>query len=140
MGESPTNSQEGTMSTTGLEIWTHSETGFKPLISFGHWRVAVNNAPAGYQQKTITRLSAHCETDEVFVLIKGSGALIIGGNGEVPTAPEIVWMQPGLLYNVTRGTWHSNAFMPGAQVVIVENADTSGDNSKDHDLESPVVI
>jgi mannose-6-phosphate isomerase-like protein (cupin superfamily) len=128
------------MSTTGLEIVTHSETGFKPLISFEKWRVAISNGPASYQQKTITRLSAHCDTDEVFVLIKGSGALIIGGNGEAPTDPEIVWMQSGLLYNVTKGTWHSNALMPDAAVVIVENENTSGANSKNYDLEKPIVI
>ncbi|MDR3191835.1 MAG: hypothetical protein LBT87_02080, partial [Treponema sp.] len=80
------------------------------------------------------------ETDEVFVLVKGSGALVLGGNGDVPLEPEIVWMQPGLLYNVTRGTWHANAFMPGAQVVIVENEDTSAANSKEWRLETPLLI
>jgi mannose-6-phosphate isomerase-like protein (cupin superfamily) len=128
------------MSTAGLEIRAHNESGFKPLISFGNWRVAVSNGPATYRQKSITKLSAHCETDEVFVLVKGSGALILGGNGDIPSEPEIVWMQPGLLYNVTRGTWHANAFMPGAQVVIVENEDTSAANSKNWELESPVLI
>jgi hypothetical protein len=128
------------MSTAGLEIHCHSENGFKALMSFGKWRVAVSNGPVSYRQKSITRLSAHCETDEVFVLVKGSGALILGGNGEAPAEPEIVWMQPGLLYNVTRGTWHANAFMPGAQVVIVENEDTSAANSKNGELETPVLI
>ncbi|MDR0999145.1 MAG: hypothetical protein LBL70_08765 [Treponema sp.] len=124
----------------GLEIYSHNESGFKALVSFGNWRVAVSNGPVSYRQKSIAKLSAHCETDEVFVLVKGSGALILGGNGESPSEPEIVWMQPGLLYNVTRGTWHANAFMPGAQVVIVENGDTCAANSKNGELESPVFI
>jgi hypothetical protein len=128
------------MSTTGLEIHGHNESGFKPLISFGNWRVAVSNGPESYRQKTIAKLSAHCQTDEVFVLVRGSGALILGGKGEAPSEPEIIWMQPGLLYNVTRGTWHANAFMPGAQVVIVENEDTSAANSKECALETPVLI
>ncbi|MDR0451345.1 MAG: hypothetical protein LBH26_08775 [Treponema sp.] len=128
------------MSTAGLEVYRHNESGFKALVSFGKWRVALSNGPADCQRRSITRLSAHCETDEVFVLVKGSGALILGGNGDAPSEPEIVWMQPGLLYNVTKGTWHANAFMPGAQVVIVENEDTSAANSKNGELESPLVI
>jgi hypothetical protein len=128
------------MSRAGLEIHAHKESGFKPLISFGKWRVAVSNGPVSWQRKSITKLSAHCETDEVFVLVRGSGALILGGNGDVPSEPEILWMEPGLLYNVSRGTWHANAFMPGAQVVIVENEDTSAANSKEWELETPLFI
>jgi hypothetical protein len=122
----------------GLEISSYEEKGYKPLVDFESWRVALINGAASYEPAKITSLSCHCETDEIFVLLKGSCMLLIGGRGENPGAVEKVWLQEGLLYNVTKGTWHNEFLMPGAKVLIVENANTSGANSKDYKLPEPI--
>jgi hypothetical protein len=130
----------------GLEISSYEEKGYKPLVDFESWRVALINGagscePAGsYEPVRITSLSCHRETDEVFVLLRGSCLLLIGGRGEKPGPVEKVWLREGLLYNVTRGTWHNECLMPGAKVLIVENADTGRANSADCELPEPVTL
>jgi mannose-6-phosphate isomerase-like protein (cupin superfamily) len=119
---------------SGLEIYSHTGTGFLPLVRFGAWRVALSNSGPVYGHKTITRLSRHLETDEVFVLLSGSAELLIGGKGDAPGEVEKVWMEPGKLYNVTKGTWHARLDLPGARILIVENDNTSKANSEQCDL------
>jgi hypothetical protein len=124
----------------GLEISSYEEKGYKPLVDFESWRVALINGAAAYKAADISSLSCHCETDEIFVLLKGSCLLLIGGRGEKPGPVEKVWLEEGLLYNVTKGTWHNECLMPGAKVLIVENANTSGANSKNYKLPEPVTL
>jgi mannose-6-phosphate isomerase-like protein (cupin superfamily) len=124
----------------GLEIYSHKEEGFMPLVNYGNWRVAISNGPAAYKPKVISQLSRHCETDEVFVILKGSGELLVAGNGEIPGPVEKIWMEPGYLYNVTKGTWHSNILMPGASALVVENKDTSGENSQTYRLQTEITL
>ncbi|GHU65838.1 hypothetical protein FACS189447_05520 [Spirochaetia bacterium] len=124
----------------GLEIASYDEKGYKPLIDFESWRVALINGASVYEAAKITSLSCHCETDEIFVLLKGSCMLLIGGNGDVPKEPEKVWLEEGLLYNVKKGTWHNEYLTPGSKVLIVENANTSNTNSKDYKLPKAVTL
>ena len=124
----------------GLTIVSYEEKGYKPLVDFESWRVALINGPAAYEPVEIGNLSAHNETDEIFVLLKGSCMLLIGGNGTEPKAIEKLWLEEGLLYNVTRGTWHNEILMPGAKVLIVENANTSKSNSKQFQLDRKIPL
>jgi hypothetical protein len=124
----------------GLEITSYEGRGYKALVDFESWRVALINGADSYEPAVIRSLSCHCETDEIFVLLKGSCMLLLGGRGETPGAVEKLWLREGLLYNVTRGTWHNEFLMPGAKVLIVENADTSDENSKDYKLAKPLSL
>lgn len=74
----------------GLDIHEYSGSGFQPMISFGTWRIAM----ACGSQIPITTLSRHLETDEVFVLLKGTCTLYLGGNGAAPSSTSIVPMEP----------------------------------------------
>ena len=38
-------------------------------------------------------------------------------------------MRPGNVYNIRKGVWHTHALAPDAKVRIVENRDTTNDNS-----------
>ena len=125
---------------SGLEILTHTEPGFKPLINFGSWRVACSNGPEQYKNKEVTSLSRHMETDEVFVLMKGSNLLLTAGNGKSPGKVTKTWMEPGKLYNVTKGTWHGSIQMPGTMVLIVENRDTGKENSESKDIKEKISL
>jgi hypothetical protein len=124
----------------GLEIISYTGKGYKPLIDFESWRVALINGASVYEPVEIDVLSCHCETDEIFVLLKGSCMLLIGGNSDIPGKVEKIWLEEGLLYNVTKGTWHNEILMPGAKVLIVENADTSSENSKKYTLREKISL
>ena len=124
----------------GLEIYSSTQPGFKPLINFGSWRVALSNGPTAYQRKEIGSLSRHLETDEVFTLLMGSCLLITAGNGDAPGEITKTWMEPGVLYNVTKGTWHGNIPLPGAKVMVVENQDTGAHNSESREISEKISL
>jgi ureidoglycolate hydrolase len=113
-----------------LEILDYSGASYQPLVDFGAWRVAMLRYLDGIHPENNHRLERHIETDEIFVLLKGKGVLIIGGNdGQVSEIfPQV--MEAGKIYNVCRNTWHTILLSREASVLIVENQDTSEANSE----------
>lgn len=114
-----------------IEIREYAGEGYKPLIDFASWRVAVMRHSEPYAPERIERLERHLETDEVFVLLAGQVTLFVGNGGE--TRPERLLpqaMEPLKLYNVKRGVWHTILFSRDASVLIVENQDTGLHNTQ----------
>jgi ureidoglycolate hydrolase len=122
----------------GLEIFSYEGKGYKPLVDFESWRVAILNDIPKYERGNITYLEKHIETDEVFILLKGSCELILAGSGETPGEIERVVMQPERIYNVKKETWHSCMLLPGTTLVIVENSKTSEKNSIKFNLSASI--
>jgi len=112
-----------------LEIHTHTGPAFLPLVDYGAWRVAVLNFIDHLLPENLTDMQRHDETDEVFVLLKGRCILFIGdGKNEAGTI-HAQDMAPLTLYNVKRGTWHNHTLSADASVLVVENRETTSDNS-----------
>ena len=112
-----------------LQVVTHDGPGYEPLVDFGAWRVALMNRDDEHTPEGITFLERHKQTDEVFVLLSGNCILYIGEGAGAVERIEAVVMEPGRLYNVRKAVWHNCAFSADARVLIVENRDTSKDNS-----------
>lgn len=113
-----------------LEIREYTGEGYRPLVDFGAWRVAVLRAIDELLPENLTTLQRHDETDEVFVLLAGRCILFLGeGTKDAVTTIHAVDMQPLRLYNVKRGAWHTHTLSADAAVLIVENADTTDANS-----------
>jgi len=113
-----------------LEIRDYDGAGFKPLIFFDNWRVAILRYLDDLQPDRIDSMERHIETDEVFVLLRGRGTLLLGGSG---TKCEGVLSQPmeiGRIYNVKRFAWHTVLLSSDASVLLVENHDTDQHNSE----------
>jgi hypothetical protein len=113
-----------------MEEYVYSGIGFKPLVVYKSWRVAVLNYIDEIQPENIHKMERHPETDEVFFLIHGSGILFLG-EGE-PEVKKLYAqkMTPGVIYNVKPFTWHTVVLSQDASVLIVENADTNESNSE----------
>lgn len=112
-----------------LEVCSHLQAGYKPLIDYANWRVAVLNFSEELRPENITALQRHNETDEVFVLLQGRCLLFLGEGDRMVTAIHGQDMLPRTLYNVKKGVWHSHTLSEDAMVLIVENRDTTYDNS-----------
>lgn len=117
-----------------LEVYSYQGDGFKPLVVYKSWRVAILNFTNELEPENINRVERHPETDEVFVLTRGMGVLFVG-EGE----PEIMKLYPqvmeqDVIYNVKPHTWHTIELSRDASVLIVENADTGENNSEYCDL------
>ena len=119
-----------------LEIGQFTDIGYKPVIDYGAWRVAVLNYIDELDPQNLGNMQRHDETDEVFVLLKGNFVLFLGEGRDKVDAIHGVKLEPLKMYNVKRGVWHTHTLEPGASVLIVENVDTSDANSPKVDLDA----
>ncbi len=116
----------------------YTGAGYAPVIDYGAWRVAVLNHHPELNPENICALHCHDQTDEVFVLLRGHCLLYIGETD--PARPEhtvaihCIDMQPGRIYNVRRGVWHSHTPSVDASVLLVENRDTDSTNTRERTL------
>jgi hypothetical protein len=112
-----------------LEIRSFDGAGYKPLIDYDQWRVAILRYCDELMPDRIVSMQRHNETDEVFVLLEGRCILFIGEGNDSIISINAVDMAPCKLYNVKRGVWHSHTLNKDASVLIVENRDTTIQNS-----------
>jgi len=113
-----------------VEIANYHGQGFKPLVTFENWRVAVLRYLEKLELHNISEMERHTKTDEVFILVTGTGELIIGGNSDKPVNITMYDMKIGELINIKRNTWHTLSLSKDAHVIIVENDNTDFDNSE----------
>ena len=113
-----------------LQIREYNGQGFQSLVTFGRWRVAILNYLDDIHPEHNDTMERHSQTDEVFVLLKGKGVLLIGGAGSAINAifPQV--LEPGKIYNVRSNTWHTILLSRDASVLLVENQDTGEQNSE----------
>jgi hypothetical protein len=114
---------------TLLEIRHYAGEGYRPLIDFGAWRVAVLRYIDELLPERLTQMQRHEETDEVFVLLAGRCILYLGEGADRVDTIRAIDMEPLKLYNVRRSAWHTHTLSEDATVLIVENCDTTPANS-----------
>jgi len=112
-----------------LKIQSHTGVGYQPLVDFGSWRVAILNYSPDLLPPNLSRMQRHNETDEVFVLLAGRCLLFVGEGDETVTRIHAEDLRPGLVYTVKQAVWHTHTLSPDAKVLVVENRDTTYDNS-----------
>ncbi|MCL2789544.1 MAG: hypothetical protein FWD79_02755 [Desulfobulbus sp.] len=112
-----------------LAIEEHTGEGYKPLVDFGGWRVAILNYSAELLPEHLDRMQRHNETDEVFVLLAGRCILFVGEGQGAVTRIHAENLRPGRVYNVRQAVWHTHTLSPDAKVLVVENRETTYDNS-----------
>ena len=117
------------VSETLLEVREYLDEGYRPLIDYGAWRVAVLRYIDELLPENLDKMQRHDETDEVFVLLAGRCILFLGAGDTDVTEVVAQDMEPRKLYNVKRGAWHTHTLSEDATVLIVENRDTGPQNS-----------
>lgn len=109
-----------------IEKKTRTEDAWKILATNDRWSVAFLRY--GEKFSKYNQMERHLETDEVFVLLEGSATLYAEG--------EKCEMEPMVIYNIPKGEWHHITVSPDATVLVVENSDTTKQNSESKLLES----
>ena len=112
-----------------LEVREYREVGYRPLVDYGAWRVAVLNYIDELLPENLASMQRHDETDEVFVLLAGRCILFIGEGEQAVGRIYAEDMQPFKLYNVKKSCWHTHTLSAGCMALIVENRDTNDANS-----------
>jgi mannose-6-phosphate isomerase-like protein (cupin superfamily) len=112
-------------SNSKLEVLSWEGEGYHPLVISGDWLVALMNWEQRFHYTDVGKIERHNETDEVFVLLKGNSVLFV----KTDQGLLVYDMQPGMLYNVGRGTWHNVIGSRDATWLIVEAKNTTIENS-----------
>ncbi|RPJ14591.1 MAG: hypothetical protein EHM30_10020 [Desulfobacteraceae bacterium] len=112
-----------------LEVREHDKEGYSPLVDYESWRVAVLNFSNDLLPQNIKAMQRHNETDEVFVLLNGRCILFIGDGDKEPIDIYAENMEPFKIYNVKKSVWHTHTLSRDAKVLIVENRNTTYENS-----------
>lgn len=103
-------------STHRVDAHTYDAEDFQPVVESDGWLVALMNWSGRFDLSGWGVLERHPHTDEVFVLLKGRSILFVEGDAGL----ECRDMVPGVVYNVTRGTWHNVIGSRDVQWLIVE--------------------
>lgn len=112
-----------------LEVSSFNGEGYLPLIDFESWRVAELRYIDELEPDRIDNMQKHNETDEIFVVLEGDFTLFFGGNGDEIGEIEAIKLEPLKLYNVKKGTFHTHTPEKNCTCLIVENKNTTDDNS-----------
>ena len=115
----------------GLDVIDYEGKGYKPVVKFEAWRVAFLNYDTHFDK--IMKLERHMETDEVFMLLEGEATLVIG------LEKSLVPMEKHKIYSVKKGTWHNIKVSENAKVFIVENDDTTVNNTEYVYFDEPIL-
>ena len=107
----------------GLQIETSQQEEYSRIHEFGEWAVAIVRDSEKYHLTPRGRMEKHPQTDQCFVLLRGSATLYIGP--EMKAQP----METEYVYTIEHDTWYCFTTVPGTAILVVENADTTIENS-----------
>jgi len=102
-----------------VDIYTYRNEDFQPVVETTGWLVALMNWSPRFDLSAPRQMEAHPHTDEVFVLQHGKSVLF----ALTEQGLDVFDMVPGVVYNVTRGTFHNVIGTRDAQWLIVESSD-----------------
>jgi mannose-6-phosphate isomerase-like protein (cupin superfamily) len=103
-----------------LEVIPYTGDGYAPLLFSAGWQVAILNCEPLIDLASLSEIERHAQTVEVFGLWRGRAALFVKTDDGI----SLVDLQPGVIYNVTAGTWHNLIATRDVSLWIVENRDT----------------
>lgn len=103
-----------------IKVGVHKDAGFKVMIESGEWKVGMLHYNERFSK--LGEMERHMLTDEVFVLTSGKATLY--------TDTEAVEMEKNTVYTVPVGVWHHIVVSEDANVIVVENRNTSIENTE----------
>lgn len=103
-----------------IDVYEFNGSGFTEMMRFEGWRIGFLRSAERFS--TVEELERHNKTDEAFILLEGSAVLY--------TDDMQMEMEKCKIYNIKKGVWHHITVSEDATVMVVENSDTSGENSE----------
>lgn len=108
-----------------MEKYTYNGEDFKAIISNDNWKIGLLKYSERFAKFGV--LERHLKTDEAFILLKGEAVLYVRDEQNVINETK---MEPEAVYNVLKGEWHHIVVSEDATVLVVENSDTSKENTE----------
>ena len=103
-----------------INVGVHTDAGFKVMVESGEWKVGMLRYNERFSR--LGEMERHMLTDEVFVLLSGRATLY--------TDIEEKRMEEGVVYTIPAAVWHHIVVSSDACVIVVENRNTSIENTE----------
>lgn len=107
-----------------MEIKKNTGKPWEICAQYGAWRVGM--LAYGEKFSKFSMLERHNCTDEAFVLVKGEATLYVADEELSVSSHK---MEQGTVYNVKKGEWHHIVVSRDALAIVIENSDTTSENS-----------
>ena len=104
-------------------------SGFDTLHTFEGWKVAFITCAKQYGELKLVK--RHTQTDEVFILVKGEAKLFTA-DGDEPLVTTV--LEKEKLYIVQKNTWHHLKVSEDGLLIVVENGDTTKENTESKEI------
>ena len=114
-----------------MKILEVEKEGYQTVHTFENgdgWRIGLISCAERFTKEGMTYLERHNMTNEVFMLLKGEAILLLDAN------KHPMQMEKGKAYNVKKGQWHNIILEKDAIVAVVENKNTSKENTEYIDI------
>jgi len=106
-----------------------NNTGFNIIHTFDSWKVAFITYSNQYDELNVVK--RHTQTDEAFMLIKGEAVLFTAdGDDDLITTR----LEKEKLYIIKKNTWHHLQVSEDALLVVMENSNTSKENTQSREI------
>ncbi len=106
-----------------IEIYDYTGDDFKAVMQYEGWKIGLLRHSERFSR--LGGFERHMLTDEVFVLLSGSATLYTKEE-----ALETYPMEKNKVYNIPKTVWHHIVVSEDATVLVVENANTTKDNTE----------
>lgn len=117
-----------------IESYAFSKEGMTRVYENAKWTVGIKNWKPANDISGINCLERHNLTDELFVLLEGRCTLIYANETNKGLQIEAVSMEKGKVYNIPQTLWHNTVTEKDTKMVLIEDSNTSGENSDILDL------
>jgi ureidoglycolate hydrolase len=108
-----------------LEIGQFFADGYKPVLDFHGWRVAMLRYCDAVDVQHLHQVERHCNTNEVFILTAGEADLIVCDPGDAPGEAYVFPMKHNVAYNIPDYGWHHVLMSNDAHIILFERTETS---------------
>jgi mannose-6-phosphate isomerase-like protein (cupin superfamily) len=122
-----------------VQQYTHKGEGFLRQYENSEWTIAIKNHTKASGEEYVKHLEKHLETDEFFILLQGKCIMISAAEENDGLKFEFIDMQIGTLYMIPQDLWHNTITYEDTKLVVVENANTSWDNSEKQHLKKELI-
>ena len=107
-----------------IDINKNYTPGFCGMTESESWKLVFVTCSPVYGP--LKELKRHMDTDEAFVLIRGSATMYTMEHDRLVSFA----MEPETVYNIRKGTWHHLHLQPDAFLIAAENSNISIQNTE----------
>jgi ureidoglycolate hydrolase len=118
-----------------LESYSYEGEALSRVYENEKWTVGIKNWKPANDPMLINSLERHHETDELFILLAGRGALVYVNESDGGLALELVEMEPMRVYNISKNLWHNTITWKNTKLALIEDSSTGMVNSEQLQLQ-----